>query len=77
MNEVEQNPAELLCQPRSWQNLPGILAVAEIERLLSAPKRQDTMYLRNVALLELLYGGGLRASELANLDQEYGVLRQC
>jgi len=70
MNVVEQNPFELLCQPRSWHTLPGILSVAEIERLLAAPKRQDTMYIRNVAVLELLYGGGLRASELASLDQD-------
>ena len=67
---VGQNPAELLSQPRGWQNLPGVLGAAEVGRLLAAPKRQDMMYLRNVALLELLYGGGLRASELACLDQD-------
>ena len=67
---VRENPAKLLSQPRGWQNLPGVLGPAEVERLLSAPQPDDTMYLRDLVLLELLYASGLRASELADLNQD-------
>lgn len=68
---VAQDPARLLSQPRGWQTLPGVLGQAQMGQLLQAPQPGDKMYLRDVTLLELLYGGGLRASELAGLDQQH------
>jgi integrase/recombinase XerD len=74
------NPAELLTQPASWHKVPSVLAPQQMEALINAPQPHDALYRRDVALLELLYAGGLRASELANLDMdrlhlELGVAR--
>ena len=65
---VKDNPALLLSQPTTWQRLPSVLGPQQIEALLAAPQPNDALYLRDVALLEMLYAGGLRASELAELD---------
>lgn len=77
---IEDNPAELLEQPSTWKKLPNVMADQDVQKLLSAPQPNDALYLRDVALLELLYAGGLRASELADMDQdaihfELGVCR--
>ena len=65
---VSPNPAELLSQPRTWQTLPSVLGPIQARQLIEAPLPTDAMYLRDRLLLELLYGAGLRASELAGLD---------
>jgi len=62
------NPTELLVQPKDWQSLPGVLSVDQMKALINAPQPDDPLYLRDKALLELLYAGGLRASELAELN---------
>lgn len=67
---VEQNPTDLLVQPKGWQTLPSVLGAGQIKRLIEAPRPSDALYLRDVALLELLYAGGLRAGELAGLDRD-------
>ena len=67
---VSKDPAQLLCRPRIWQTLPGVLGVGQVQQLLEAPQPTDTLYLRDVAMLELLYAGGLRATELAELDHD-------
>ena len=67
---AEQNAADLLARPKSWQTLPSVLGAGQMKRLLEAPQPTDALYLRDVALLELLYAGGLRAGELAGLDQD-------
>ena len=59
--------AERLGQPKTWKKLPHVLGHAEVERLIGAPDPEHPLYLRDVALLELLYAGGLRASEAAEL----------
>jgi integrase/recombinase XerD len=65
---IPANPAELLTQPATWHTLPGVLGQEQMRALLAAPPPEDALCLRDVALLELLYAGGLRASELAQLD---------
>ncbi len=65
---IESNPAELLNQPHTWQTLPGVLNSQQVQALLAAPDPASQLYLRDMALLELLYAGGLRASEIADLD---------
>ncbi len=77
---IEENPAELLEQPETWKKLPTVMQDEQVQKLLSAPQPSDALYLRDVALLELLYAGGLRASELADMDTtaihfELGVCR--
>lgn len=68
---LDTNPAETLTQPSTWQRLPGVMAGEDVRKLLAAPQPSDALYLRDVALLELLYAGGLRASELASLELEH------
>ncbi len=73
---VEENPAELLERPTRWRKLPGVLSPNQVKRLLAAPKppfdlEHDTwppLYLRDRALLELLYACGVRASEVATME---------
>ncbi len=77
---LDTNPAELLTQPRAWQRLPNVMAEENVRKLLAAPSPDDPFYLRDVALLELMYAGGLRASEVAGLDvdsvkPELGIVR--
>lgn len=57
-----------LRQPKLPRTLPRPLAVDEIARILDAPDPGTPVGLRDRALLELLYGSGLRASELVGLD---------
>lgn len=68
---VEANPAEQLSQPVTWRRLPGVLSPEQMRMLLKSPQPEDGLYLRDVALLEMLYAGGLRASELANLEMNW------
>lgn len=62
------NPAELLSQPSTWKNLPGVLSHEQMLALLRAPSEEDPYFLRDSAMMELLYAGGLRATEVADLD---------
>ncbi|MEM8781213.1 MAG: site-specific tyrosine recombinase [Planctomycetota bacterium] len=65
---LEFDPAEELSQPARWKKLPNVLGQDDMQRLLASPDADSALYLRDVALLELLYAGGLRASEAASLD---------
>ncbi|MHC4260005.1 MAG: site-specific tyrosine recombinase XerD [Planctomycetota bacterium] len=53
--------------PKVWQRLPITCGKKQVVDLLNAPSAQEPFYLRDKAMLELLYATGLRASELANL----------
>ena len=48
-------------------HLPTVLGEEQIDKLLAAPDPDSILYLRDVALMEMLYAGGLRASEIADL----------
>lgn len=77
---TKTDPAELLTQPSNWQTIPTVLGKDQIKALLAGPQPGDALYLRDVALLELLYAGGLRASEIADitvpgLHADLGVVR--
>jgi integrase/recombinase XerD len=54
--------------PRVRRPLPKALSVDDVERLLAAPVGDTPLALRDRAMLELLYGAGLRISELVALD---------
>lgn len=66
-NEIKQNPAELLVTPKLARKLPDTLSVVEIDALLQAIDMSTDEGTRNKAMLETLYGCGLRVSELVNL----------
>ena len=56
-----------LTTPSTWLALPKFLTVAEAEALLQAPDEKKPQGVRDRAMLEVLYGSGLRVSELASL----------
>ncbi|MGE6514560.1 site-specific tyrosine recombinase XerD [Lysinibacillus sphaericus] len=65
---TEKDPTVHLEMPTIEQKLPNILSIEEIESLLTAPNRSKPQGVRDVAMLELLYGSGMRISELISLD---------
>jgi len=66
-NIVKNDPAELLESPKINRKLPDVLSIDEINRLLDEIDRSTPQGERNKAILETLYGCGLRVSELVNL----------
>ena len=67
-NYIEADPSELLETPRLGQHLPAVLTVNEIDALIDAIDPQSAEAERNRAIIETLYGCGLRVSELINLE---------
>jgi tyrosine recombinase XerC len=65
---AKTNPAALLARPAAASRLPTVLKQAEASRLATAPDGDDPITLRDRAILELLYGSGLRVAELCGLD---------
>ncbi|HKP34163.1 MAG TPA: tyrosine recombinase [Sphingomicrobium sp.] len=67
------DPSEALPRPRFERPLPRILETDEVNRMFAAAEDRaasgELTGLRNLALLELLYGSGLRASELVGLPR--------
>lgn len=66
--DTPADPAELVTRPRVPRNLPKPLTVEEMSALLEAPGVDGPIALRDAAILETLYGAGLRISELVSLD---------
>jgi integrase/recombinase XerD len=66
--EVVSDPAAAVVRPRVPRTLPRPLSVDEVERILDAPAGGDVAAMRDRAILETLYGAGLRVSELVGLD---------
>jgi integrase/recombinase XerC len=65
---VGVDPAATLASPKAASRLPSVLKPAEAAALLEAPRGDDPWSVRDRALLELLYGCGLRVGEVASLD---------
>ena len=63
----QDNPLELIETPRTGRKLPDTLAVEEIDNLINAIDLSTNEGERNRAMLETLYGCGLRVSELIDL----------
>ncbi|MFK7759001.1 MAG: tyrosine-type recombinase/integrase [Phycisphaerales bacterium] len=64
--KIEQNPADYLDQPAKWKKLPGVLSPGQMRKLLEAPctpekhapekpNGQPPLYMRDRAILELMY----------------------
>lgn len=64
---LAENEAELLGSPKLWQRVPEVMSPTQVDQLLGAPRRSDGLWMRDRALLELLYATGCRVSELSNL----------
>ena len=63
------NPAAEIPSPRRIRRLPRTLSASEAERLIEAAAGMTPRALRDAALVELLYGAGLRVSEAVGLDR--------
>lgn len=66
-NYIEQDPSELIEMPKREQHLPEVLTVEEIDRMIAAIDLSAPEGHRNRAIIEMLYGSGLRVSELTTL----------
>lgn len=60
---LPKDPSDRLELPRRSRDLPDVLNVREIEKLLASPVHDDPCYYRDKAMLELAYAAGLRVSE--------------
>jgi integrase/recombinase XerD len=66
---LEDDPTATLDSPKIRKRLPKAISAEELEALLAEPAEQETpKALRDRALLEVLYGTGLRVTELVSLD---------
>jgi integrase/recombinase XerD len=66
-SHLSENPVVNLTSPRLRRYLPAVLSVTEVERLLAQPNPDLPLGQRDAAMLEVLYGAGLRVSELTTL----------
>ena len=64
---IEQDPSELLEGPRKSKHLPTVLTLEEVNAMMAAIDLSTNEGHRNRAMMEMLYGSGLRVSELVNL----------
>ena len=65
--KVKQNPGRLVMAPKKPKSLPKVVPVDDVLALLATPA-DGPRGLRDRAILEVLYGGGIRVSELVGLD---------
>lgn len=66
-NKIENDPSALLESPKTTRKLPDTLNIIEINSLIDAVDLSTPEGQRNKAMLETLYGSGLRVSELTGL----------
>jgi integrase/recombinase XerD len=64
---IQKNPIEKITAPKISKQLPGVLDINEVEKILSAPDSNEKLGLRDKAMLELFYACGTRVSELINI----------
>ena len=74
------NPLKEVDIPKMGQALPKILSIAEVETILNAQEMTTPKGIRNLAMIEIIYGAGLRVSELISLklqdvNLDAGLLR--
>ncbi len=77
---ASDNPAKPLRNPRRQRKLPHVLSNKEVGSLLLAPPSDETMGLRDRAILETMYSAGLRVSELValrdrDIDTDQQIIR--
>ena len=67
---TNQDPTVHLEMPKKEQSLPKVLSIEEIDALLTAPSEEKPQGIRDIAILEMMYGSGMRISELIELNLE-------
>ena len=66
--KIDHNPVEGVSSPRLGRKIPSFLSEKEVEALLEASSVDEQYGSRDRAILEVVYGAGLRISELVNLN---------
>lgn len=66
--KLVEDPSEMLEMPKFGRKLPTVLSVPEVEAMLATFNTEKPKGLRDRCMLEVLYGSGLRVSELVNLE---------
>ena len=66
-NRISEDFTAILEGPKRWQKLPVVCNQQRLMDLLNAPLPEEEYYVRDKAMLELLYATGARASEVANM----------
>ncbi len=66
---ITENPSAEIKSPKARKTLPTFLSVDAAEQVMTAPDTSSPSGVRDRAVLELLYGSGLRVSELSGLDR--------
>jgi len=64
---IKSNPLAEIEQPKTQRKLPDTLSIDEINLMVSKIEKNKNEYYRNIAIIETMYGCGLRVSELINL----------
>lgn len=64
---IQVDPVKHVDIPKTGLYLPLVISLEEVEKLLAVPDLTKPRELRNAAMLEILYGAGLRVSELINM----------
>ncbi|MDO4182489.1 MAG: site-specific tyrosine recombinase [Coriobacteriia bacterium] len=67
-NQADVNPADTLALPKLPAKLPDVLSAAQVDELLSQDFGDTPLSMRNRAIMEVLYGCGLRVSEMVDLN---------
>ena len=71
---TRRNPADTLPLPKTPDRLPDVLSVEQVDEMLSQPLEPGPAPLRDRAILEVMYGCGLRVSECSGLDMSDTML---
>jgi integrase/recombinase XerD len=71
---VTSDPSERIQPPRGWRTLPEVLSPEEVGRVLEAPDLAHPLAWRDRALLEFMYGSGVRVSEAVDLPIRHLLL---
>lgn len=67
---LQKNPVQRIATPKIGRKLPQFLFLEQVEKLLQTPDCTTLLGARDQMILELLYGSGLRVSELAGLNRQ-------
>ncbi len=65
---IEVDPTLHLARPRKRQRIPPVISEASIEKMMELPENDRLVGFRDRAILEFLYGTGVRLSEMVSLD---------
>ncbi|MDP3014472.1 MAG: tyrosine recombinase, partial [Candidatus Subteraquimicrobiales bacterium] len=70
INKIKTNPTLLISSPKIQKKLPRIFKIDIINKLLSAPDLTTPQGQRDKAMIEILYGAGVRVGELVDMDMD-------